>query len=444
LPARPFITHIALFVVILFSVLQVSAQETQPASSSQAPLTLTLQDALTRARANSVQFQAALTDQGIAHEDKVQARAALLPSVNYNNQVIYTEPNGTPAGVFVAANSVHEYISEGNVHQAIGLTNYADYRKARALEAVARAKAEVAKRGLVVAVVQGYYGLIAAQRKYANVQQAASEAQQFLALSQKLENGGEVAHADVIKAQIQYNDGQRDLREAQLAMDKSRLDLAVLLFPDFNLNFTVVDDAQLAPPLVSFDEFVKTAQARNPDVRASTASFQAARFEVASAQSAYLPTLTLDYFYGIDAPHFAVHEPEPPGTRNLGYSVAATLNIPIWNWGATRSKVVQANLRRKQAQRELTMAQRKLQADMRELYAEAEAAHAELDLLKSSADLAAESLRLTVLRYQGGESTVLEVVDAQNTLTQARNAFSDGEVRARTAVANLQTLTGTM
>ena len=440
--ARKFITHIALFVVALISVVQAIAQETQPASSSQAPLTLTLQDALTRARANSVQFQAALTDQGIAHEDKVQARAGLLPSVNFNNEFIYTQPNGTPSGVFIANNTVHEYLSQGDVHQVIGYTNYADYRRARALEAVARAKAEVAKRGLVVAVVQGYYGLIAAQRKYANVQQAATEAQQFLALSQKLENGGEVAHADVIKAQIQSNDRQRDLREAQLAMDKSRLDLAVILFPDFNLNFTVVDDAQLAPPLQSFDEFVKAAETKNPDVRASSASFQAAKFEVTSAQSAYLPTLTLDYFYGIDAPHFAAHEPD--GTRNLGYAVTATLNIPIWNWGATRSKVVQANLKRKQAQRELTMAQRKLQGDMRELYAEAEAAHAELELLKNSADLAAESLRLTILRYQGGESTVLEVVDAQNTLTQARNAFSDGEVRARTAVANLQTLTGTM
>jgi outer membrane protein TolC len=442
LSARKFITHIALFVVALISVVQAIAQETQPASSSQAPLTLTLQDALTRARANSVQFQAALTDQGIAHEDKVQARAGLLPSVNFNNEFIYTQPNGTPSGVFIANNTVHEYLSQGDVHQVIGYTNYADYRRARALEAVARAKAEVAKRGLVVAVVQGYYGLIAAQRKYANVQQAATEAQQFLALSQKLENGGEVAHADVIKAQIQSNDRQRDLREAQLAMDKSRLDLAVILFPDFNLNFTVVDDAQLAPPLQSFDEFVKAAETKNPDVRASSASFQAAKFEVTSAQSAYLPTLTLDYFYGIDAPQFAAHEPD--GTRNLGYAVTATLNIPIWNWGATRSKIVQANLKRKQAQRELTMAQRKLQADMRELYAEAEAAHAELELLKNSADLAAESLRLTILRYQGGESTVLEVVDAQNTLTQARNAFSDGEVRARTAVANLQTLTGTM
>ena len=442
LSARKVTAHTVLFLIVGASLAQLAAQEAQPGSSAQAPLTLTLQDALTRARGNSVQFQAALTDQGVAREDKVQARAALLPSLTYNNQFLYTEPNGTPSGVFVANNSVHEYLSQANIHQVLGYTSYADFRRARALEAVARARAEVAKRGLVVAVVQGYYGLIAAQRKYSNVQQAAAEAKQFLSLSQKLENGGEVAHADVIKAQIQSNDRQRDLREAQLAMDKSRLDLAVLLFPDFNLNFTLVDDVQLAPPLMSFEDFVKAAQNRNPDVRASNAGFQAARFERASAQSGYFPTLTLDYFYGIDAPHFAKREPD--GTRNLGYAIAATLNIPVWNWGATHSKVVQADLKRKQAQRELSLAQRKLQADMREMYAEAEAARAELELLKSSADLASESLRLTILRYQGGEATVLEVVDAQNTLTQARNAFSDGEVRARTALANLQTLTGTM
>jgi outer membrane protein TolC len=437
------VLFLTIFSALVFSsVTQLAAQEAPPASSAQAPLTLTLQDALARARNNSVQFQAALTDQGVAHEDKVQARAALLPSLNYNNAFTYTEPNGTTSGVFIAANTVHEYLSQADVHQAIGFTGYADYRRSRALEAVARAKAEVAKRGLVVTVVQGYYGLIAAQRKFANVQQAAAEAQRFLALSQKLENGGEVAHADVIKAQIQFNDRHRDLREAQLAMDKTRLDLAVLLFPDFNLNFTLVDDAQLAPPLMSFEDFMKAAESRSPDLRASSAGFQAAKFELASAQSGYFPTLTLDYFYGIDAPNFAKNQPD--GTRNLGFAVAATLNIPIWNWGATRSKVVQADLRRKQAQRELSFAQRKLQADMRALYAEADAARAELELLKSSADLAAESLRLTTLRYQGGEATVLEVVDAQNTLTQARNAFSDGAVRARTAVANLQTLTGTM
>jgi outer membrane protein TolC len=441
--ARTLIVAYALLLAIGLATLDARAQQTsEPAASTQAPLTLTLEDALARARTNSIPFQAALTDQGVAREDRTQARAALLPSVNYNNAFIYTEPNGTPSGVFIANNSVHEYLSQGNIHQVIGYAPYADFKRAGALAAAARAKAEIARRGLVVTVVQGYYGLIAAQRKYANAQQAAGEAQRFLALSQKLENGGEVAHADVIKAQIQFNDRQRDLREAQLAMDKSRLELSVLLFPDFNLNFTLVDDAQLAPPLMSFDDFMKAAQNKNPELRASTAGFQAAKFELSSAQSGYFPSLSIDYFYGIDAAHFATREPD--GTHNLGYAVAATLNIPVWNWGATHSKVVQADLKRKQAQRELSLTQRKLQADMREFYAEAEAAQTELAMLKSSAELAAESLRLTNLRYQGGEATVLEVVDAQNTLTLARNAFNDGEVRARTALANLQTLTGTM
>jgi outer membrane protein TolC len=411
-------------------------------TSTQAPLTLTLQDALARARTYSIQFQAALTDKGIAQQDKVQARANLLPSVTYNTTYTYTEGNGTPSGRFIANNAVHEYLSQGDAHQVLGFSQIADYRRSRALEAVARARAEIAARGLVVTVVQSYYGLIAAQRKYSSIQQAATEAENFLHLSQKLENGGEVAHADVIKAQIQYQGRQQDLREAQLAMEKSRLDLAVLLFPDFNENFTVVDDAQLAPPLMSFEEFSRMAEAKNPDLRVANASLQASRWELASARGGYLPTLTFDYFYGIDATHFAVHNPD--GVRNLGYAVIGTVSIPVWNWGATHSKAVQADLRRKQAQRELSLAQRKLLAEMRSLYSEAEAARSELELLQSSAELAAESLRLTYLRYQGGEATVLEIVDAQNTLTTARNAFSDGQLRYRTALANLQTLTGTM
>ena len=411
-------------------------------TSTQAPLTLTLQDALAHARSNSVAFQSVLTDLGVAHQDITQTRAALLPSVSYTTTYLYTQGGtGSVTPRYIANNAVHEYLSQGDVHQVLGYSQVSDYRRSRALESVARAKAEIAARGLVVTVVQNFYGLIASQRKYANVQQAAAEADRFLQLSRKLENGGEVAHSDVIKAQLQYQDRQRDLREAQLAMEKSRLDLAVLLFPNFMQNFTVVDDIQLAPPLVSFEEVVRAAERNNPDLRAANASVQAARYEVSSARGGYLPTLTLDYFYGIDATHFATYT---DGIPNLGYSASATLTIPIWNWGSAHAKAVQAELKRKQAQRELSLTQRKLLADMRSLYNEADAAHSELELLQSSADLAAESLRLINLRYQGGEATVLEVVDAQNALTTARNSYSDGLLRYRTALANLQTLTGTM
>ena len=67
-----------------------------------------------------------------------------------------------------------------------------------------------------------------------------------------------------------------------------------------------------------------------------------------------------------------------------------------------------------------------------------------MDRLRATADLATESLRLIILRYQAGESNSLEVVDAQNTLTQARNAYDDGLARYRVAIATIQLIMGTL
>ena len=411
-----------------------------------APLTVTLQDAITRARKNDPVYHAALTAYGSAKEDRVQGRASLLPSLNYDAGFLYTQGNGTSTGRFVGANGVHEYLSQGNVHQDISLQGIAEYRRTRAAEAVARARSEIAARGLVVTVVQAYYHFVVAQRKFDTAQRAAAQGQRFLDISQKLEQGGEVAHSDVIKAQIQFQQQARDLQEAELEMNRSRLELAVLIFPDFNEHFSVVDDLQTPEPLPSFTEVQTAAARQNPDLRAAVGALQEARQEVDVAWSGFLPSLRLDYFYGIDANHFATRQFDPASqlsVRNLGYAATATLQLPIWNWGANRSRLKQADLRHEQAQLELTFTQRQLLARLRTLYDEAQTARSELDSLNQSAELAAESLRLTTLRYQSGEATVLEVVDAQNTSTLARNAFSDGQSRFRLALANLQTLTGT-
>lgn len=428
------------------------AQTSATAPTQGAPVMITLQDALERARQNDPQYHDSMTQLGLSREDRVQARAGLLPGVNFNNSFIYTEGTGPlpascqnaalgcPNSRFIANNGVHEYISQGNVHEALSLTNVADYRRADAALAMARAKAEVATRGLVVTVTQLYYGLVVSERKYATAQRAATEAARFLDISQKLENGGEVAHADVIKARIQAQQQQRDLQEAQVDMQRSRLDLAVVIFKDFNQDFAVVDDLQTPELLPTFPEVESAGQKNNPDLRAALAAYQVANHEVTSAWGGLLPSLSVDYFYGIDSNKFAIRT---DGVRNLGYSAVATLQIPIFSWGSDRSKLKQAELRRDQANVELSYAQRQLLSHLRQYYNEAETARSEMESLASSAELAADSLRLTTMRYQAGESTVLEVVDAQNTLTQARNAYDDGQSRYRISIANLQTLTGT-
>jgi outer membrane protein TolC len=426
-------------------------QNPETNAATGAPLTITLQDALQRARQNDPQYRSAITDFGLAREDRVQARAGLLPNLNYNNSFIYTQGTGPvpancttitagcPTSKFIANNGVHEYISQGDVHEALSLTTFADYRRSSAALAQARAKAEIATRGLVVTVTQAYYGLVVAERRYATAQRADAEAARFLDISVKLESGGEVAHADAIKARIQAQQQQRDLQEAQLTMERARLDLAVLLFPDFNQDFAVVDDLQTPEPLPTFDEVETAGKKNNPDLRAAMAAFAEANHEVTAAWGGLLPALSVDYFYGIDSNQFAIRS---NGIRNLGYSTIASLQIPIFSWGADRSRLKQAELRRDQAHVELSHAQRELLSHLRQFYLEAKTARSEMETLATSAEMAADSLRLTTMRYQAGESTVLEVVDAQNTLTQARNAYDDGQSRFRVAVANLQTLTG--
>jgi outer membrane protein TolC len=421
-----------------------------PGTLQQAPVTLTLKDALELAQKNDPAFLAALNDAAVAAEDVRQARASRYPSLSDRTEYLGTQGNGkTPDGRFVTNDGVHVYREWAVLHQDLNAAVFlgTGVDRAAAAEALARAKAEVARRGLAPAVTKAYYSLLIAQRKYSTAQQAVDQAQRALAISRDLERGGEVAHSDVVKSQLQLNTQQQALRESQLGMETARLDLAVLIYRDFKQNFSAVDDLELAPALPALADVQTLAGRQNPGLRVAMETLRGADIDVSIARQAYLPTLSADFVEGIEANAFALHSrqaafPGDGSLSNLGYFVTLSLNIPIWDWGQRKSKVQQAQLKQEQANVELSAAQRQLVRNLQGSYSEAQTAREQMDLLRSAVDLAAESLRLTILRYQAGEATILELVDAQTSLTQSRNAYDDGILRYRVAFSNLQALTG--
>jgi len=321
----------------------------QPTNNTTAPIRLTLQDALDRARKNSVPFNAAVTNAGWRGKtgDRRSTRCYERDLRQFGNLhaergAIATAATGVPV-IFIANNAVHEYVSQANVHEAIDVAGIANYRKVSATAAIAKWQAEIASRGLVVVVTQGYYFVAATQRKLETAKRNADEGERFFKVAQDLEAGGEVAHADVIKAELQMRERQRALQEAQLAFLNARLDFSILIFQKFEENFEVAEDLHAPVPLPTLAEVQARAARDNPDVRAALAAVQASNHDVFGARAGYLPALTLDYFYGIDATKFATHTVfQGQKFSNLGSSVVGTLNIPIWNWGSTQSKVKQA------------------------------------------------------------------------------------------------------
>ena len=421
------------------------------APSEQPGATLTLKDALDLAAKNDPTLISASTDAEIARQDRLQARTALYPSLSGRSEYLGTEGNGKiPTSRFVTNDGVHVYREWAVVHQDLspGTFTRVAVQRATAAEALARAKVEIARRGLAPTVAKSYYGLLAAQRKYASAQQSLDQSQRTLTISQDLERGGEVAHSDVVKSELQQNEQQQALNEAQLGMESARLDLAVLLFRDFNENFSIIDDLDLAPALPPLPDLETMAGRENPILGVALQTLRSASLDVTQARQAFLPTIGVDAIYGIEANAIALESrdvayKEDGPVPTPGYFIDAVLNIPIWDWGVRRSKLRQAEVKREEAQVQLNATERTLIRNLRGFYEDAQTSRQQVDLLRRAVDLASESLRLNTLRYQAGEATVLELVDAQTTLIQTRNAYDDGMVRYRVAISNLQTLTGT-
>jgi outer membrane protein len=411
---------------------------------------ISLDEALSRARASEPAFAAARAASRTAAIDHSIAKAALLPSVTYHNAFQYTQPNGATnqagssgtqsAPKFIANNAVHEYASQGIVNETLGLGRVNELSRTSAAAAIANAELEISRRGLASTVVTLFYATTTALSKIQVEERAADEAARFVKLTSQRETARESAHADVLKAQLTLQQRQRDLADAMLAAKKARLDLGVLLFPDPRSPYTLtVPSARSLPTQPEIESAAKTS---NPDLQRALAALRSANLDIKSARAAYLPDLALNYSYGIDAEQFAVNG--PAGVHNLGYSASATLDIPVWDWFATQHKIRQAQILRDAAKVELTSTQRTLIAQLEEFYSEAALAERQLTSLQLTVDTARESLRLTQLRYTAGESTVLEVVDAQGTLTTAELGLADGSTRYQLALANLQLLTGTL
>jgi len=420
------------------------------APASVALPSFTLDQAIAAAVSNDPLFRAAVATAGSARLDAGISRSALLPNASAIGIYTYTQPNGlysdtaaaglTSLPIFVANDSIHEYWAQLLVNQNISLASIAAWRRSRALASQASADLESARRDLVLRTVTAYFGVVSTAAKVKVAHDALNEASDFVDLTQKLEAGREVARADVVKAELQFQQRQREFQDAALAAEKARLDLGILLLPDPRTPYTLSGQDTPLAPLPGRSAVEASAAARNPDLRSALEALHAAHSEVSAARLAYVPTFAFSYTYGINAPQLAVNGEK--GDRNLGFSASFTMNVPVWDWFATQDRVRQAQLREKVAQATLTNTQRTLIAQLDEYYNEARVADGQVDSLRISVDTARESLRLTRLRYSAGEATALEVVDAESSLALAESSLADGMLRGRVARANLQTLTG--
>jgi len=415
-------------------------------STLHAQTPLSLDDALRLANAQASTYQSAAINERIAAEDVRQARAAFLPKVTTPLSYIYTSPAlGLPPGEprapsFIANNAISEYEALVNVSGDFDIAGKlrATLAKNRALLAAAHAGTEVARRALAQAVIEAYYGEALAIAQLHGAEQNLRAAEEFEHITSLLVTGGEVAPVDLTRAQLQTIERRDELEKARANEAVSGGALRVLIGFDFTRPLLTTDLLLGVPADAQFQQFKPEDISRRPEFAQLEATLRAAKEEIRIARADRLPSLSYSINGGFDTDSLkAVRLKE-----HTGVSAAISVNIPIFDWGATRSRERQARLRVQVAENERALALRGLTQQYYAALAQANTAAARVRLAGTAITLAQTNLDASIARYRAGEAQIIEVTDAQTTLVQQRLALYQAIFDYQTALGRLRQATG--
>ena len=421
-------------------------QKSEPKQTNLSPTVLTLDEALRLANTQVSVFQSALLNERIAAEDVKQAQAAFLPKISAPLSYLYTSPAlGLPPGEprvqsFIANDAIGAYEALANVSGDFDLTGRmrATLAKNRALLAAAHAGTEVAKRALAQAVIEAYYGssLATAQRSASEVNVAAAE--EFERITSLLLSGGEVASVDLTRAQLQTTARRDELERARVNEEVAAGGLRVLIGFSFDQSLSTADISLAVPDNAEYQQFKAEDVSRRPEFLQFEQQFRAAREDIRIARADRLPSLSYSFNGGFDTDSLRA----PRLKQHTGVSAQISLNIPIFDWGASKSREQQARLRANLADNERILAERGFTQQFYAARSQAATAVSRISLAKAGVIKAQDNVAASIARYRAGEAPIVEVTDAQTTLVEQRNALYQALYDYQVALARLKQSTG--
>jgi outer membrane protein TolC len=226
-----------------------------------------------------------------------------------------------------------------------------------------------------------------------------------------------IAGIDVLRAQVELKTQQQRLiaAESQLSIDK--LALARIIGLPKGQGFEVTDAIPFAPlDGITLDQALTQAYATRPDYLGARAQVRAAELARQSAAAANYPSLSTEANYGdIGSPNF--------GSSHGTFSVALTLNVPIFQGTKVRADTLQADAALKRRKAELEDLDGRVDEQVRTAFLKLTSSSDLVTVAESNIGLANQTLTQARDRFSAGVAPNLEVVQAQESVAAANQSY---------------------
>jgi len=392
-----------------------------PASAGAADLLQTYE----MARNGDPQLAISESNAAYTKENRVQARAALLPQLSGDASLrrSRTEYERLPGS---RTSSTRGY----GLSASQTLFNWGQISQLRAQRSLSEAAdftLEAANDDLIVRTATAYFNVLVAMESLAAAETNEAAAKRQFDYADKRLEVGLAPITDVHEARAQYDEARANAILARNALEDAFQALAELTGqPVTDLRALPADFRPELPALrTSAEEWVNAAIQNNPSLRAAQLQAEAAETSIQTARAGHLPTLSLSGSWGKDtAWGDTVATVGGNNGTSTGSSVGLTLSVPIFAGGATQSRVRQAVAQRDIAQDQYEQQRRALERNTRNLYQTLVAGVSEVEARRLAVVSAQSAYDASQVGLEVGTRTVLDVVQNQRTLFQAQVEYA--------------------
>ena len=311
--------------------------------------------------------------------------------------------------------------------------------RARQMNEAAGHQLERADQEIVFRVVDSYYGVLLAGKQLEVAEQAAKTAQSILERSQVRFDSGLVVESDLLTAKVRMASRQQELVRARNNLDLARAQLSTAMGVPMDSLFQPAEAlAERALPVPVLQEVEKQAVANRPDLKRIQSQEAAQQQSIAMAKSSFGPRVNAFAGWELDNPMFIA------GGGGNNWLGGVEVQLDIFQGGAKRAEL---SRQRALADRVGAMKQAATDAvrlEVRRAYYDVDSSRQELEVARAAIAQAQESLRINQDRYDGGLTTITDLLGAEEAARRSQTDYWEAVYRFHTSYANLELASGTL
>jgi len=252
--------------------------------------------------------------------------------------------------------------------------------------------------------------------------QAVTDARENLRLAEVRNRAGIGLRSDELRARTHLSQAEQILITEQNNLLLAGMQLSIITGQyENNLADRVEEQLFIPSVAVSPEEMIKTAIQERADLKVSRAEIGKAGAAVKLAKSAYLPVVGVSAAYQLNSKEL------PFGSDNDAWMAGVNLNWQLFDGFRRSGEKNRAVAERSAAIQLLESRNREVTYQVQESFMRRQESGKRLEVARHAVRDAEETVRLVSKRFENSLSTMVELLDAQTALNQARAAQVNSE-----------------